>query len=94
MSTPNLKKGPDRGELFRITGHSPDYKPSYKLVMSDMGKVTRFEKYSARKDEGMSYGEDVREYNPNYGLVEKKIWGPDFARASQGLLVLHLYLAL
>ena len=82
VSTPNLKKGPERSELFKVTEHSPDYKPSYKLVTNDMGKVTRFEKYSERKEQGTSYREDPREYKPNYALIEKKICGPDFHRAS------------
>ena len=82
VSTPNLGKGSERKKLFREVDQSPDYKPSFKLVTPDIGKVTNFEKYSSRKNEGSSFRDDTRQYNPNYAFVEKRVCAPDFAKAS------------
>lgn len=82
VSTPNLCKGTERNKLFPSHEHSPDYNPSFKLVTNDIGKVTKFEKYSARKEGKVDFQNDVRVYKPNYSFVEKKICGPDFAKIS------------
>lgn len=81
-STPNLGRGTERKPLFAVKKVSPDYNPSFKLVKEDLGKVTSFEKYSARKNlSGKSY-KDSREYNPNYAFVEKRVSSPDFKKTS------------
>lgn len=81
-ATPNMGKGTERGPLFKIKEASPDYKPSYKIVESDLGKVTSFDKYSARKNGSKSQREDSRVYKPNYALVEKRVCSPDFRKIS------------
>ena len=82
VSTPNMSKGTERSSLFKAVEQSPDYNPSFKLVNTDLGKVTTFDKYSARKWENHSYRDDLREYNPNYALVERKVLAPNFDKTS------------
>ena len=80
--TPNMEKTSERSILFKLVQHSPDYSPNFKLVTSDIGKVIQFEKYSSRKDDSTSGREDMRQYKPNYAMVEKRICAPDFTKAT------------
>jgi hypothetical protein len=82
VSTPSMQKTTERNELFKSNTHSPDYKPSFKLVTKDLGKVASFDKYPARKHHSISYKNDTRYYNPNYALIEKKITAPDFSKST------------
>jgi hypothetical protein len=77
-----MSKATERGPLFQIKEAGPDYNPSFKSVMTDLGKVTSFEKYSSRKPGSRSQREDSRIYKPNYALVEKRVPSPDFRKIS------------
>lgn len=83
-ATPSLAKSRPRDNKYLLnqTENSPSYEPSFKLVSDDLGKVAKFNNYNSHKPILLSHLINTRDYQINYGLIEKRVNIPDFTKTS------------